>query len=142
MDKTKCTKFLGPIVKRGGKSTSPRLLPGLKNLIIDIDGVICEDVPNEEPERMVTAAEIPGSKKQVNEWFKQGHIITFFTARTEDLQKITEAWLKTHGFQYHNLICGKPRGGNYHYIDDKHVSASIFYGKFAKLAPEKKKVHR
>jgi hypothetical protein len=138
MEKSKGAKFLGSSVKRDGKNTSPRLLSGLKNLIIDIDGVICEDVPNEERERMVTAAEIPGSKKQINEWFKQGHIITFFTARTEDLRKITETWLKTRGFRYHNLICGKPRGGNYHYIDDKQISSSIFSGKFDKLETKKR----
>lgn len=119
--------------RKNGKRGSPRLLPGLKNFIIDIDGVVCEDIPNEEPERMVTASEIPEARKQINEWFEQGHIITFFTSRTEELRNITEMWLKGHGFKYHNIIFGKPRGGNYHYIDDKNVRASKFNGKFAKI---------
>jgi hypothetical protein len=133
MEKRAYPKYLKKAVARNGKSKSPRLLPGLKNLIIDIDGVVCEDVPNEEPERMVIAQEIAGSKKQINSWYKLGHIITFFTARTEGQRKITEKWLKDHGFNYHSLIMGKPRGGNYHYIDDKHVRATIFTGKFGKL---------
>ena len=28
---------------------------GIKNYLIDIDGTICDDIPNEEPERMATA---------------------------------------------------------------------------------------
>lgn len=97
---------------------SPRLPAHVKNYIIDIDGVICEDIPNEQPERMKEAKELPDMKAKINKWYSQGHIITFFTARTPDLRIITEGWLAVHGFKYHNIIFGKPRGGNYHYIDD------------------------
>ena len=108
----------------GGKKESPRLRPGLYNFLIDIDGVICEDIPNEEPKRMGTALEIPNAKKQINEWFEQGHIITFFTSRTESHREVTETWLKSHGFTYHNIIFGKPRGGNYCYVDDRYLKAA------------------
>ena len=37
-----------------GKKISPVLPKGIKNYLIDIDGTITEDVPNEEPERMST----------------------------------------------------------------------------------------
>ena len=33
---------------------SPMLKGDVKNYLIDIDGTITDDVPNEEPERMVT----------------------------------------------------------------------------------------
>ena len=33
---------------------SPQLLEEIKNFLIDIDGTITEDVPNEQPERMAT----------------------------------------------------------------------------------------
>jgi hypothetical protein len=39
-----------------GKRISPKLPEGKKNFLIDIDGTICEDIPNEEPERMEDAA--------------------------------------------------------------------------------------
>ncbi|HNK84880.1 MAG TPA: hypothetical protein PKL41_06750, partial [Flavobacteriales bacterium] len=39
-----------------GKRISPKLPEGKKNFLIDIDGTICEDIPNEEPDRMATAA--------------------------------------------------------------------------------------
>jgi len=109
-----------------GKKISPLLKDDLRNYVIDIDGVISEDIPNEEPERMISAYEIPGSKEQINKWFDMGHIITFFTARTETEREVTVKWLKKHGYKFHNIIFGKPRGGNYHYIDDKHVRASTF----------------
>ena len=37
-----------------GLHISPILPEGIKNYLIDIDGTITEDVPNEEPERMAT----------------------------------------------------------------------------------------
>ena len=42
-----------------GKKISPVLAKGIKNYLIDIDGTICDDIPNEEPERMETAIFIP-----------------------------------------------------------------------------------
>ena len=115
---------------------SPTLPPNIRNYIIDIDGVICEDIPNEEPERMVTAKPIPGSKEQINKWYEEGHIITLFTSRTEEHREITEEWLRRHGVKYHNIIFGKPRGGNYYYIDDKEIKAFRFKGVLSKTVKE------
>ena len=116
-----------------GKALSPILPDGKKNFIIDIDGVVCEDVPNEQPERMKTAEEISGSKEWINKRYDEGNIITFFTARTENMRKVTEKWLKQHGFKFHKVIFGKPRGGNYHYVDDRVIRATRFEGKFGKI---------
>jgi hypothetical protein len=110
-------------IGKDGKNRSPRLPLHLRNFIIDIDGVLCEDVPNEETERMKIAREIPGAKERINFWYDQGHRITLFTSRTEDLHQITETWLSERGFKYHNLIFNKPRGGNYIYIDDRLLEA-------------------
>ena len=38
-----------------GLAMSPTLPDECKNFLIDIDGTICEDVPNEQPERMEDA---------------------------------------------------------------------------------------
>lgn len=131
---------LKEVYNKDGKRKSPKLPPHIKNFIIDIDGVICEDIPNEEPHRMVDACEIPGARDHINNWYNEGHIITFFTSRTEDLRKVTEGWLSKNGFKYHNIIFGKPRGGNYHYIDNTHIRATTFNGKFGKFKYISKKI--
>lgn len=91
------------------------------NYLIDIDGTITEDIPNEKSERMPWATPFPGAKETINEWKRRGHTITFFTSRTEDMRRITEDWLDDCGFQYDALIMNKPRGGNYIWIDNLDV---------------------
>lgn len=116
-----------------GLHISPILPAGIKNYLIDIDGTVGEDIPNEEPERMVTAQAYPDAIKTLNKWYDEGHIIFFFTSRTEAHREITETWLKKHGFKYHGMIMGKPRGGNYHWIDNHLVKATRYRGKFTDL---------
>lgn len=115
------------------KNISPKLPEGVKNYLIDIDGTICEDIPNEEPERMATAKVFPDALVTLNNWYDQGHIIFFFTSRTEEHRAVTEEWLKKHGFKYHGILFGKPRGGNYHWIDNHIVKATRYRGKFTDL---------
>lgn len=106
---------------------SPVLKKGVKNFLIDIDGTICEDIPNEQPERMKTCDVFPGAKEAINKFFDAGHVITFFTSRTtREHKKITENWLKKHGFKYHALLMDKPRGGNYHWIDNHPVKTTQY----------------
>ena len=116
-----------------GKTVSPILPENVKNYLIDIDGTICDDIPNEEPERMATAKLYPDALETLNKWYDQGHIICFFTSRTEDHRQVTQQWLDKNGFKYHSLVMGKPRGGNYHWIDNHLVKATRYNGKFTDL---------
>lgn len=116
-----------------GKAASPLLPAEVRNFLIDIDGTVTEDVPNEEPERMRDCEPFPDALEMVNKWYEEGHIITFFTSRTEDLREITETWLNKFGFKYHGLLMNKPRGGNYHWIDNHIVRATRYEGKFTDL---------
>ena len=116
-----------------GAKISPVLPEGVKNYLIDIDGTVGEDIPNEEPERMLTAEVYPDALATCNKWYNDGHRICFFTSRTEAHRENTEIWLKKHGFQYHSLLMGKPRGGNYHWIDNHIVKATRYKGKFTDL---------
>lgn len=116
-----------------GQKISPILPSDVKNFLIDIDGTVCDDIPNEEPERMVTAKIYDGALETINNWFDQGHIITFFTSRTEEHRAVTEEWLNRHGFKYHGMLMGKPRGGNYHWIDNHIVRATRYEGNFTDL---------
>jgi hypothetical protein len=79
---------------------------------------------------MITAKELPGAKEAVNGFFDAGHNICFFTSRAEEHRAITEAWLKEHGFNYHQIIFNKPRGGNYYFIDDKVEKSIKFKGEY------------
>lgn len=114
------------------KKGSPDLDKKIKNYLIDIDGTICEDIPNEEAHRMLGAKEIIGAKKWVNSLYEKGHIITFFTSRTDAHKKDTLTWLKEKGYKYHGIIFNKPRGGNYIWLDDKKAKTILFKGKFPK----------
>ena len=116
-----------------GEHVSPVLPTEIKNYLIDIDGTVCDDIPNEEPEKMVTAQLYPDALEVINKWYDEGHIITFFTSRTEEHREVTTAWLNEKGFKYHGLLVGKPRGGNYHWIDNHIVRATKYNGKFTNL---------
>jgi uncharacterized HAD superfamily protein len=119
---------------------SPVLPDGVKNYLIDIDGTITEDVPNEEPWRMETCLPYEGSMEIINEWYHKGHIITFFTSRTESHREVTEKWLIKHGYKYHSILMNKPRGGNYHWIDNHIVRATRYEGKWNKMTKKQQNI--
>tara|TARA_B110000444_G_scaffold200643_1_gene192212 strand:+ start:95 stop:511 length:417 start_codon:yes stop_codon:yes gene_type:complete len=119
--------------KIDGELKSPVLPDEIKNYLIDIDGTICDDIPNEEPERMAIANLYPDALETLNKWYMQGHFVTFFTSRVEEHRVVTEVWLKENGFKYHGLLMGKPRGGNYHWVDNHIVRATRFDGNFTDL---------
>ena len=136
MEKKEVEEILHNKVEKG-EHISP-VLPGeIKNYLIDIDGTITDDVPNEEPERMATCEPFPDALVTLNKWYDQGHMICFFTSRTEAHRDVTEAWLKKHGFKYHSLLLGKPRGGNYHWVDNHLVKATRYKGKFTDMVEKK-----
>ena len=132
--------FLKEIEAADGSKLSPVLKDGMKNFMIDIDGTITEDVPNEEPQRMKEVLPFPDAVEICNKWYEEGHIITFFTSRTEEHREITETWLNKYGFKFHGILMGKPRGGNYHWIDNHIVKATRFKGKVTDLTMKKKNI--
>lgn len=124
--------------KEANGISNPVLPEGIKNYLIDIDGTICDDIPNEQPEKMITAKAFTDALNVIKKWYEQGHIIYFFTSRTEEHRQITEEWLKNNGFPYHGIIFGKPRGGNYHWIDNHIVKATRYKGKFTDFIEKNK----
>ena len=132
MKKEEVEKRLGKKIE-DGEHIRPVLPKGITNYLIDIDGTICDDIPNEEPERMITAKVYPDALATLNRWHEEGHVICFFTSRTEDHREVTEQWLNKHGFKFHSMVMGKPRGGNYHWVDNHLVKATRYNGKFTDL---------
>ena len=119
------------------ENVSPVLPENIKNYLIDIDGTVTDDVPNEEPWRMLDCEPYDGSVNIINSWYQEGHTITFFTSRTEEHRAVTEIWLQKNGFQYHHLLMNKPRGGNYHRIDNHIVRATRYNGVWSPLTTKK-----
>ena len=119
------------------ENVSPVLPENIKNYLIDIDGTVTDDVPNEEPWRMLDCEPYDGSVNIINSWYQEGHTITFFTSRTEEHRAVTEIWLQKNGFQYHHLLMNKPRGGNYHWIDNHIVRATRYNGVWSPLTIKK-----
>lgn len=96
--------------------------------LIDIDGTVCEDIPNEQSHLFIEAKPLHGSLEKVLELHNRGDRITFFTARTEEHKDVTELWLTKHGFPFEKVVYGKPRIGekeDYHWVDNKSVFASF-----------------
>ena len=60
--------------------------------------------------------------------------------RLEIHRQVTENWLNKHGFKYHGLLMNKPRGGNYHWIDNHMVRATRYQGKFTDLVEKNIKI--
>ena len=50
---------------------------------------------------MLTCEPFPDALEVLNKWYDEGHVITFFTSRTEKHRAYTEQWLKMHNFKYH-----------------------------------------
>ena len=106
----------------------------LKNILIDIDGTVSEDISNSEAHRFANAYVLEGAVESVNRLYEdKDNVITFFTARLEEHREVTEKWLKDNGFMYHHLLMNKPRGGNYIWIDNLDVKGIHFKDNWSKI---------
>ena len=84
-------------------------------LLIDIDGTITFQHSREWGSNDI----IPGSVEAVNALKAQGYYIVFWTGRVWDDYQVTKDMLDDAGFEYDDLICGKPVTMDLTIIDDK-----------------------
>jgi len=49
------------------------------------------------------------------------------------IEKLLKNGYNNTVFKYHGMLMGKPRGGNYHWIDNHLVKATRYNGKFTDL---------
>lgn len=74
-------------------------------IFIDIDGTICNELsPFDRP----LAKPLPGALESINKYVRDGHTVIFWTGRGWDQYRVTKKWLDDHGFQYSQLLMGKP----------------------------------
>lgn len=116
----------------------------MKMLLIDIDGTISDDIKNEDSHLYPTAGVIEGSLEQINNWYEEGHHITFFTAREAKDREVTIKWLDDNGFKYHGLITDKPRcihqDDEYFWIDNRPVRGVTYKGVWGPLVDSVAKI--
>jgi hypothetical protein len=104
--------------------------------LIDIDGTVCEDIKNEDSHLYQYANPYEDALEIISNWYDEGHVISFFTAREEKDREVTEKWLSDNGFRYHSLIMNKPRikdGQEYVWIDNRKVRAVTYMGTWSEL---------
>lgn len=85
-----------------------------KTLCIDIDGTICSE---EKTFERALAQPLPGAIDALKMLKSNNNIIILWTARGWEQYRVTKHWLDSHGFEYDQLIMGKPIV-NY-FIDDR-----------------------
>ena len=101
-------------------------------ILVDIDGVLCEQVPWKGPKAKDCLEAIPIQKNIdfVNEIKGYGVEIILFTARLSRFRDVTDQWLKKHKVQHDTVVFTKPWSD--YTIDDRCTS-------FEKILEECKK---
>ena len=101
---------------------------------VDLDGTLAVAEPWQGFEHI--GKPVPNMLKRVKIWIQMGYRVKILTARAQDPDSAIppiKKWLNKHGFKYHSLLMGKPRGGNYHWIDNHLVKATRYNGTFGDL---------
>mgnify|MGYP001616073450 CR=1 FL=1 len=94
-------------------------------IAIDVDGTVadCSRVDfgkvNKNPAELLKARPIKGALEAVKRLYRQGHKIVFYSSRNHGSRKMTEQWLKIHGFLFHHIEMEKFVA--HIYIDDRAI---------------------
>jgi len=95
-------------------------------IAIDIDGTVADwsavdfTKVSRSPSELIKARPIKSALQSVKKLYKQGHTIVFYTSRDSGCKKITEKWLKKHGFPFHHIEMEKFVA--HIYIDDRAIN--------------------
>ena len=57
------------------------------NYVLDIDGTLCENIPNEQFDRMSDAKPHHNAIETINKWYEEGNIITFLRLEKKNIEK-------------------------------------------------------
>lgn len=78
-------------------------------VLVDVDGVLCEDLGYEIPLKLkLKAKPFLSNIEKVNQLKANGVEIILYTARLPRERAITEQWLKENNVQYDAIVYGKP----------------------------------
>ena len=117
-----------------GRAASPQLSEDVKNFLIDIDGTITEDVPNEQPERMATCAPFPRCPGHI-EWMVQrrSHHHLLYQPHRRPPGGNRGLAAKSMAFPIMGCSWVSRAEGNYHWIDNHVVRATRYVDRFTQL---------
>src|SRR5687768_6787117 len=90
-----------------------------RTLCVDIDHTICRTGPDLD---YAAACPLEEARDTLNSLRQQGWRVVFHTARHFNSWEITAGWLKEHGFEYDQIVFGKPSAR--YYIDDRAIPFS------------------
>ena len=104
-------------------------------IVVDIDGVLCEQTGIGNVEEMVNAKPIDKNIGYVRLLYKQGHEIIIHTARIgyeldgkcPSEEKATKQWLTKNMVPYNKLMLNKPWAD--YYIEDRAIELGVLYEK-------------
>lgn len=95
-------------------------------IAIDIDGTVADcslvqfHKADKCPNELMKAKPRRGAVEAVNRLYKQGHIIVFYSSRSNGSRDVTLRWLKAQGFLFHHLKMEKFVA--HVYIDDRAIN--------------------
>jgi hypothetical protein len=88
-----------------------------RTVCIDLDHTVCR---SEGPEKYGDATCIDGAVEAIRAMREAGWVVVLYTARHFNHWSTTETWLRGNGFEYDQLVFGKPPAR--YYIDDRAIT--------------------
>jgi len=85
-------------------------------ICVDIDHTLCV---SEGLDTYSVAVPIDGAKEALREFRAKGWWVVLYTARHFNHWRVTTSWLEEHGFEYDQLVFGKPPAR--FYVDDRAI---------------------
>lgn len=93
--------------------------------LVDIDGTTLFQGPTQpglDYAPGYSMVPLPNSQEIINQWYEQGDIVIFWTARSKCYEEITRAQLDSLGYKYHDILMDKPYTKDLHIYDNNLIT--------------------
>lgn len=86
-----------------------------RTVCIDLDGTLCRSMVGD----YAAAVPVPGAREALRQLRRDGWTVLIHTARHFNHWTTTRDWLEQHGFEYDQIVYGKPPAR--FYVDDRAI---------------------